>query len=102
MVDNATYICEMFSSIANNYDLLNTLLSFNRDKYWRKFAVDKLSKPGGYHCPICGLSYQIVVDQDTTAILKAALTAPKPQQFIIVQKVTPMLKQPKPKDLENG
>ena len=32
----------MFSSIANNYDLLNTLLSLNRDKYWRKFAVSKI------------------------------------------------------------
>lgn len=31
----------MFSSIAHRYDFLNTLLSFNRDKYWRRFAVEK-------------------------------------------------------------
>lgn len=29
----------MFSSIAGVYDLLNTILSFNFDKHWRKFAV---------------------------------------------------------------
>jgi len=29
----------MFSSIANHYDLFNTLFSFNRDKHWRKFTV---------------------------------------------------------------
>ena len=41
MGEKETYIQKMFSSIANNYDFLNTLLSFNRDKYWRKFAVSK-------------------------------------------------------------
>lgn len=41
MSDKSTYIQEMFSSIANNYDLLNTLLSFNRDKSWRQFAIFK-------------------------------------------------------------
>jgi len=35
------YINEIFSKIAHRYDLLNTVLSFNRDKYWRKFAVSK-------------------------------------------------------------
>lgn len=35
------YVHQMFSSIAGNYDLLNTLLSFNRDKYWRGFAISK-------------------------------------------------------------
>ena len=41
-----------------------------------KFSVDKASKLGGYHCPICGLSHQIVVDQDALAILKKALAVP--------------------------
>ena len=35
------YVHSIFSSIAHRYDLLNTLLSFNRDKYWRRFAVSK-------------------------------------------------------------
>lgn len=34
----------MFSSIAPCYDLLNKLLSFGRDRYWRRFAVNKLPK----------------------------------------------------------
>lgn len=33
------YIEELFASIAPRYDLLNSLLSFNRHKYWRSFAV---------------------------------------------------------------
>lgn len=41
MSEKDTYIRKMFSSIANSYDLLNTLLSFNQDRYWRKFAVSK-------------------------------------------------------------
>ena len=41
MVEKARYVQEMFSSIAQRYDLLNTLLSLNRDKYWRRFAVER-------------------------------------------------------------
>lgn len=33
------YIQQMFGSIARVYDLLNTILSFNFDKSWRRFAV---------------------------------------------------------------
>ena len=33
------YIRGMFASIAPRYDLLNSILSFNRHKYWRSFAV---------------------------------------------------------------
>jgi demethylmenaquinone methyltransferase/2-methoxy-6-polyprenyl-1,4-benzoquinol methylase len=33
----------MFSSIAHRYDILNRLLSFGRDQYWRRFAVKQLS-----------------------------------------------------------
>ncbi|MDA8097934.1 MAG: bifunctional demethylmenaquinone methyltransferase/2-methoxy-6-polyprenyl-1,4-benzoquinol methylase UbiE [Desulforudis sp.] len=42
------YVHAMFSSIAHRYDLLNTVLSFNQDKYWRRFAVRHSGlKPGG-------------------------------------------------------
>ncbi len=37
----------MFSSIAPRYDLLNKLLSFGRDRYWRRFAVSHLPKIEG-------------------------------------------------------
>ena len=33
------YIGELFASIAPRYDMLNSLLSFNRHKYWRSFSV---------------------------------------------------------------
>lgn len=35
------YVHAIFSSIAHRYDLLNTTLSLNQDKYWRRFAVAK-------------------------------------------------------------
>jgi len=41
MGNKETYVQKMFSSIADKYDTLNTLLSLNRDKYWRRFAVSK-------------------------------------------------------------
>jgi len=47
MGDKDTYVQKMFSSIANRYDLLNTLLSFNRDKYWRQFTVAKTELRNG-------------------------------------------------------
>ncbi len=34
----------MFGAIAPRYDLLNHLLSLNRDRYWRRRAVDRLEK----------------------------------------------------------
>ncbi len=41
MENKAAYVRNAFSAIADTYDLFNTLLSFNRDKYWRKFTVSK-------------------------------------------------------------
>jgi demethylmenaquinone methyltransferase/2-methoxy-6-polyprenyl-1,4-benzoquinol methylase len=39
LTKKGAYIQQMFGSIARVYDLLNTILSFNFDKSWRKFAV---------------------------------------------------------------
>lgn len=33
------YIQQLFDSIANYYDLANTVLSFGQDRYWRKFTA---------------------------------------------------------------
>lgn len=38
---------DIFSSIAGRYDLLNEILSFRRDRYWRRLAVMALLDSGG-------------------------------------------------------
>lgn len=40
-------IQRMFDEISPRYDLLNTVLSFGRDRSWRKRAVRKLNPPAG-------------------------------------------------------
>lgn len=48
------YVHDIFSNIAHRYDLLNTTLSFNRDKYWRRFAVSRCElKTGGRGLDVC-------------------------------------------------
>jgi demethylmenaquinone methyltransferase / 2-methoxy-6-polyprenyl-1,4-benzoquinol methylase len=42
MSDKATYVHRAFTAIADRYDLLNTLLSFNQDRRWRKSTVSAL------------------------------------------------------------
>ena len=67
-----------------------------------RFVVDKSPDPyRGYQCPVCGFSHQVKVDQEGLAILKAALTATKPQ-IILVERVTAKLKKPTAKDESSG
>ncbi len=48
------YVHDIFSNIAHRYDLLNTALSFNRDKYWRRYAVSRCGlNPGGRGLDVC-------------------------------------------------
>lgn len=37
----------MFGNIAHRYDLMNTLMSFGRDRFWRKRVVDLAALPSG-------------------------------------------------------
>jgi demethylmenaquinone methyltransferase / 2-methoxy-6-polyprenyl-1,4-benzoquinol methylase len=43
----ADFVRELFASIAPRYDLLNSILSFNRHKYWRAFAVRQCGLSAG-------------------------------------------------------
>ena len=45
--DKADRVQRMFSSISGRYDVLNTLLSLNRDEYWREFTSSCTELPSG-------------------------------------------------------
>ncbi|MGB9920397.1 MAG: demethylmenaquinone methyltransferase [Moorellales bacterium] len=48
------YVRHLFDSIAHRYDLLNTLLTFNLDKHWRRFAAARTGLgPGGAALDVC-------------------------------------------------
>ena len=48
------YVHAVFTSIAHRYDFLNTALSFNRDKYWRRFAIAHTGlRPGDRGLDVC-------------------------------------------------
>jgi demethylmenaquinone methyltransferase/2-methoxy-6-polyprenyl-1,4-benzoquinol methylase len=52
--DKAEYVREMFAGIAHRYDLLNSLLSFNRHRAWRRQAVRLAAlRPGDSALDIC-------------------------------------------------
>lgn len=53
----AQYVRGMFGRVARRYDLLNHLLSFQADRYWRRRTVDRvesiLSRPGARVLDLC-------------------------------------------------
>lgn len=52
--DKQEYVLSIFKAIAKKYDTMNTVLSFNQDKYWRKFAVEQTGlKQGGKALDVC-------------------------------------------------
>lgn len=54
VTEKEIYVRQLFSKIAHRYDLMNTLLSFNLDKYWRRIAVEKSAvRPGGLALDVC-------------------------------------------------
>lgn len=62
--DKEKYVHEVFSSIAHRYDLLNTTLSFNRDKYWRKFTVRHSGlQPGSAGLDVCCGTGMLALEQ---------------------------------------
>jgi demethylmenaquinone methyltransferase/2-methoxy-6-polyprenyl-1,4-benzoquinol methylase len=53
----ARYVRRMFARVAPRYDLLNHLLSFQFDRYWRRFTVEKVrdiaTRPGALILDLC-------------------------------------------------
>ncbi|SMB98122.1 demethylmenaquinone methyltransferase / 2-methoxy-6-polyprenyl-1,4-benzoquinol methylase [Thermanaeromonas toyohensis ToBE] len=54
VTEKEVYVRRLFSRIARRYDLMNTLLSFNLDKYWRRVAVEEARlKKGDQALDVC-------------------------------------------------
>lgn len=69
------FVHSVFSSIAHRYDFLNTALSFNRDKYWRRFAVAKCGlKPGGDGLDVCCGTGMLAIEQARVTGLSGRVT----------------------------
>ncbi|MHB1127619.1 MAG: demethylmenaquinone methyltransferase [Bacillota bacterium] len=48
------YVYYIFTAIARRYDLMNTVLTFNRDAYWRRVTVELSGiGPGGHGLDVC-------------------------------------------------
>jgi demethylmenaquinone methyltransferase/2-methoxy-6-polyprenyl-1,4-benzoquinol methylase len=59
-VQKKEYIQKMFAGISHRYDLLNSLLSLRRDKYWRRFAAEKL--PSGFILDVCSGTGDVAIE----------------------------------------
>lgn len=58
------FVHDLFSIIAPRYDILNRLLSFDRDRYWRRVAVDRMGlRPGQQGLDICCGTGLMTVEQ---------------------------------------
>jgi demethylmenaquinone methyltransferase/2-methoxy-6-polyprenyl-1,4-benzoquinol methylase len=57
------YVEGLFASIAPRYDLLNSILSFNRHKYWRAFAVRQCALwPGDRAVDVCAGTMDFAIE----------------------------------------
>lgn len=59
-VQKKEYIQKMFAGISQRYDFLNSLLSLRRDKYWRRFAAEKL--PSGLILDVCSGTGDVAIE----------------------------------------
>ncbi|MCL5264825.1 MAG: bifunctional demethylmenaquinone methyltransferase/2-methoxy-6-polyprenyl-1,4-benzoquinol methylase UbiE [Chloroflexi bacterium] len=62
-MEKETRVHSMFADISGKYDLLNALLSAQRDRAWRRFAVDKcLLRPGDCAVDVCAGTGDISIE----------------------------------------
>lgn len=62
------FVHQVFSDIAHRYDLLNSILSFNQDKYWRRKAVAKTGlTAGGHALDVCCGTGMLTIELAKTA-----------------------------------
>ncbi len=47
--ERAAYVQAMFERIARRYDLMNRLMTFGRDRTWRRIVVQEAALPAGGH-----------------------------------------------------
>lgn len=73
--DKATYVRDMFNTIARRYDLMNTLMSLGMDKHWRKVAVYYAkAKPGANMLDVCCGTGQLSLELAKTVGPKGKVT----------------------------
>jgi demethylmenaquinone methyltransferase/2-methoxy-6-polyprenyl-1,4-benzoquinol methylase len=82
-------IQQIFSNIAGRYDLLNFLLSFGLDRYWRRQAVLKSLKPTD--------EFLLDVGTGSGKLLKAFLKAHPMRQAVGIDFCEPLLEKAKKK-----
>lgn len=58
-------IRKMFAGISRRYDFLNSILSLKRDKYWRRFAAEKL--PQGFILDVCSGTGDVAIEVSKTS-----------------------------------
>ncbi len=64
----AKYVQETFNSIAKNYDLMNTLMTFGLDKSWRRLVVKRSElKKGGIGLDVCCGTGMLTMEQARAA-----------------------------------
>lgn len=62
------YVQETFNSIAKNYDLMNTLMTFGLDKSWRRLVVKRSElKEGGIGLDVCCGTGMLTMEQARAA-----------------------------------
>jgi len=64
--DKEAHVQSVFAAIARRYDLLNTVLSFNQDRYWRRFAIRQTGLKAGSNAldVCCGTGMMVIAEAE--------------------------------------